>query len=128
MSAAVNGKPHIGFTPATLLRVEGAVLFAGAVLAYASQSGSLLLFVVLFFVPDLSMLGYLANARVGAALYNLVHTTALPALLLAVALAANLPDLILVALIGLAHIGMDRFVGYGLRYSTTSKDTHLQRL
>ena len=128
MPSATTTQPRMGLTPATLLRLEGAVLFAGAVLAYANQGGTLLMFVVLFFAPDLSMLGYLVNARVGAALYNLVHTTALPALLLAVALAANLPGLLLVALIGLAHIGMDRFVGYGLKYATAFKDTHLQRL
>ena len=128
MSAANLVEPRSVLAPATLLRLEGAVLLAGAVLAYASQSGSLLLFIVLLFTPDLSLLGYLVNVRFGAAVYNLFHTTTLGALLIGVALAANLPTLLLIGLIGLAHVGMDRFLGYGLKYSTTSKGSHLQRL
>ena len=31
-------------------------------------------------------------------------------------------------LIWLAHIGMDRAIGYGLKYPTNHKDTHLQRV
>jgi hypothetical protein len=27
-----------------------------------------------------------------------------------------------------AHVGMDRAVGYGLKYPTHFKDTHLQRI
>jgi hypothetical protein len=33
-----------------------------------------------------------------------------------------------VALIWLAHIGADRLLGYGLKYPTTFKDTHLSRV
>ena len=33
-----------------------------------------------------------------------------------------------VALIWLAHIGMDRLLGYGLKYPSAFKDTHLQRV
>ena len=36
--------------------------------------------------------------------------------------------LVQVALIWLAHIGMDRALGYGLKYETAFKDTHLERV
>jgi hypothetical protein len=38
------------------------------------------------------------------------------------------PVVVAVALIWFAHIGMDRTVGYGLKYPTSFKDTHLQRV
>jgi Domain of unknown function (DUF4260) len=74
------------------------------------------------------MLGYLAGPRVGAALYNLVHALPLPVLLGATGLLGDAPWLVVGALIWLAHIGMDRTVGYGLKYPTGAKDTHLGRV
>lgn len=114
--------------PAVLLRLEGVTLFAAAVALYIHLGGSALLFAALLFAPDLTMLGYLAGPTLGARLYNLTHTITIPALLLVFGLTVAMPTLVLVALVGLAHIGMDRFLGYGLKYTTAFKDTHLQRL
>jgi Domain of unknown function (DUF4260) len=58
--------------PPVLLRIEGATLLALSALLYGLNEGSWLLFVLLFLVPDVSMLGYLAGSRVGAASYNFV--------------------------------------------------------
>ena len=49
-----------------LLRLEGLVLFVGAIALYAVGGGNWLLFVVLLLAPDLGMLGYIVNVRVGA--------------------------------------------------------------
>jgi hypothetical protein len=57
-----------------------------------------------------------------------VHTSAAPILLLGVAIVAPLPALEPYALIWLAHIGMDRMLGFGLKYPTRFQDTHLQRV
>lgn len=114
--------------PALLLRLEGLVVLVGSIALYAHQGGDWLPFVVLLLTPDLSMVGYTVNARVGALAYNAAHTYALPALLMALALAAGLPLLVQLALIWFAHIGMDRTVGYGLKYPTDFKDTHLARV
>lgn len=111
-----------------LLRLEGLILFVGAVAAYALLRGSLLLFVVLILAPDLAMLGYLVNVRVGAAVYNLFHIYLLPGLLFALGYALSAPLAMQIALIWLAHIGMDRTVGYGLKYPTEFKDTHMQHI
>jgi uncharacterized protein DUF4260 len=74
------------------------------------------------------MLGYLVNARLGTALYNLVHTTIGPiGLLFVVALLPSSP-LLPFALIWLAHLAFDRMLGYGLKYPTRFKDTHLQHV
>jgi hypothetical protein len=67
--------------PAALLRAEGVALLALSVLLYWINGGSWLLFGVLLLAPDLSMLGYIAGPRVGAAIYNAFHTYAVPAAL-----------------------------------------------
>lgn len=115
-------------SPAFLLRLEGLTLAAGAVAVYAQQGGNWLLFGLLLLAPDLSMLGYLAGPRSGAASYNLVHHEALPAILLAFGWWGHQSLALYVALIWLAHIGLDRLLGYGFKYATEFKDTHLSRV
>lgn len=120
--AAPTGVPRL------LLRLEGAAAFGAALVAYHALGASWLLFAALFLVPDLSMLGYLAGPRPGAIAYNVVHTYLGPALL---ALAGGLLGSAItlqVAAIWAAHIGLDRALGYGLKYRTAFADTHLGRL
>lgn len=111
--------------PLWLLRAEGAAVLAGAVWAYGQTGQGWWIFALLLLAPDLSMLGYLRDARVGAAAYNLAHTYLVPLALLALGWAGALPALVGVALIWVAHIGMDRAVGYGLKYARGFKATHL---
>jgi hypothetical protein len=115
--AAMNPRP--------LLHLEGAAVLAVGVLAYHSTHGSWLLFVLLFLVPDLSMIGYVANVRLGAIAYNAVHTYVGPLVLAAYAFGMGQRILQGVSLIWIAHIGFDRMLGYGLKYPTRFKDTHL---
>ncbi|MCC7450571.1 MAG: DUF4260 domain-containing protein [Anaerolineae bacterium] len=114
--------------PGLLLKLEGIVLFLAAVALYINQQGSALLFALLLFAPDLSMLGYLRNPQVGSVIYNAAHNYAVPGLLIALSLAAGVPLGVQIGLIWLAHIGMDRTMGYGLKYPTAFKDTHMQRV
>ncbi len=114
--------------PPTLVRIEGAVMLALSVLLYALNRDSWLLFVVLFLVPDLSMLGYLGGSWIGAVSYNLFHTYAPPGLLAAFGLLTGSSLLVSVALVWFSHIGFDRMVGFGLKYPTGFFDTHLHRL
>ena len=114
--------------PAALLRVEGVVLLVLSVLLYRVNGGGWLMFGVLLLAPDLSMLGYLAGPRVGAAIYNTFHTYAMPAVVGALGMIFASPLMVAVALIWFAHISMDRTVGYGLKYPTSFKDTHLERV
>jgi hypothetical protein len=115
--------------PRPLLHLEGAALLAlSVVLYFGFAGGHWLLFAALLLAPDLAMLGYLAGPRAGAAAYNLFHTMVLPIALALAGFALGQPPLLQVGLIWLAHIGMDRAIGYGLKYSTAFKDTHLQRV
>lgn len=101
-------------------------MFVSAVVLYAHLGHSWLAFGILFFAPDLSFLGYMADARTGARVYNLVHSYVGP-VLAAVALLWT-GRAILVPLIWIAHIGFDRMLGYGLKLPTGFADTHLGRI
>jgi Domain of unknown function (DUF4260) len=114
--------------PAAMLRIEGATMLVGSVLLYWIVGGNWWLFGLLLLVPDLSAVGYLAGPRVGAVVYNVFHSYPLPAALGIFGMLAGSPLTVSVALVWFAHIGMDRLMGYGLKYPTGFKDTHLQRV
>jgi hypothetical protein len=110
---------------AIMLRLEGAAELAAFVLIYHAIDGSWWLFGGLFLLPDLSMLGYFANRKLGAALYNAGHTYLAPAALALVGWSEGAQWLIGPAVIWAAHIGFDRVIGYGLKYGTAFGATHL---
>lgn len=114
--------------PLVLLRLEGAALLGLAVLAFAHEGASWWLFAILFLAPDLSMLAYLSGPRIGAVGYNMAHTTLGGAGLAAIGLLVQAPLAVALAAIWLAHIGLDRLLGFGLKYETGFADTHLGRL
>ena len=108
-----------------VLRAEGLALAIAATAAYAHAGFSWGLFAALFLAPDLSFAAYRLGPKWGAAVYNLVHSTIAPLALGAAGLALGLPEAEAIALIGLAHIGFDRALGYGLKYSLGFGATHL---
>ena len=114
--------------PSLLLRAEGGIVFASSLLLYADLHASWLLFVVLVLAPDLSILAYKLGVQLGSALYNLIHALVLPLLLIAVSIFYKQFWLLPYGLIWTAHIGVDRLLGYGLKYPTRFQDTHLHRL
>lgn len=112
--------------PPGLLRAEGFMLLAVSLAAY-STLGFHWGYLFLGFLVDLTFVGYLANPRLGAALYNAVHSTVVPLILLATGLLLGQDLAIAVGLIMLGHIGLDRTAGYGLKYPDAFKHTHLSR-
>ena len=111
--------------PRALLRLEGAVALIGATVAYGAIHDSWLVFALLFLAPDLSMFAYVRGARFGSVLYNAVHTYVAPALLAALAVAGVIPNAWPFCLTWVAHIGFDRVMGFGLKYPSAFRDTHL---
>ncbi len=120
--------PALAGLPRLLLRLEGAAVLAGSLVLYFDQGFDWLLLVVLALAPDLAMVGFAAGERVGVAAYDLVHTEVLPVALGIVGFLADRDLAVRLALIWLAHIGADRLLGYGLKYPTAFRDTHLQRV
>jgi hypothetical protein len=110
---------------AVTLRLEGAVALTLAVFAYRATGAGWLMFAILFLAPDLSMIGYLINERVGAWIYNFGHSYLTPSAVALLGIALGTTILWPIALIWAAHIGFDRLVGYGLKYSEAFGATHL---
>lgn len=127
-STLTTGRARRGSLPLVLVRLEGAAILAGAIAVYADAGWSWLAFVGLLLAPDLGMIGYLANPRFGAALYNTIHFYGLPVLLGVIALLTDTSVGLQIAIIWIAHIAGDRALGYGLKYPSGFQDTHLQRL
>ncbi len=112
----------------TLLRLEGLTLFAGMTLLYGVWGGSWWIYAILFLVPDLSFAAYLAGPRVGAIVYNAAHSYMAPVALMTAGFVLASPLVLSIAMIWLAHIGIDRALGYGLKYSAGFGFTHLGRI
>jgi hypothetical protein len=114
--------------PAVLLRLEGLVLFGAALALYVREDYPILLLIALFLAPDLSFLGLAGGYRLAAVAYDAAHTYVGPILLASAALIAEWTLGVELGLIWLAHIGIDRALGYGLRYPDAFNETHLQRI
>ena len=115
-----------------LLQAEGLALLLGGIVAYHWLGNSWWMFAVLFLAPDLSFAGYLLGPRVGAVCYNILHSTIGPFALAAISwwLGPSILTSITasVAAIWFAHVGLDRAIGYGLKYMSGFKDTHLGKM
>lgn len=111
-----------------ILHLEGFFILVLSLYFYWTLDFSWLLFILLLFTPDIAMLGYMAGNRTGAWIYNLFHTYSLPLVLILFSFILSQSLLLAIGLIWLAHIGMDRMVGYGLKYPTGFKETHLNRV
>jgi hypothetical protein len=111
--------------PNLVLRAEGALVLAAATYAYAQMGFSWWIFAVLFFAPDIFMLGYLGGKKLGAIVYNFGHTYLVPAILLCAGWALASPLAMAITFIWIGHIGFDRIMGYGLKYASGFKFTHL---
>lgn len=114
--------------PKLFLHAEGLAVLAAACFVYGKLGSSWGTFALLFLAPDLSMLGYIAGPKPGSWCYNLAHTYLGPALLACILCATGLHHLLFLAVVWTAHLGFDRLLGYGLKYPTHFKDTHLNRV
>ena len=109
----------------TLLRIEEAFLFGLAVYLYSTLKLPWWLFFALLLVPDVSMLGYTVNTRIGAIIYNIFHHRAFSISLFVVGAIANVEVLQLIGVIIFAHTNLDRVFEYGLKYADQFQHTHL---
>ena len=115
-------------SPKTLLRLEGLALGAAAATVYFHADYSWWLFVALLLAPDLTFAAYAGGPRVGAVFYNLAHSMVGPLALGTAGIVGDWKVSVELALIWLTHVGVDRMLGYGLKYPTAFTDTHLQRV
>ncbi|MFG6115765.1 DUF4260 domain-containing protein [Halobacillus sp. MO56] len=111
-----------------LLRIEGFAVLILSLYFYGNSQFSWGLFFILLLSPDISILGYVLSNKIGAILYNLFHTYIVSIGVIFIGLLLSSPTFLAIGLIWSSHIGMDRMIGYGLKYPTEFKDTHLNRV
>lgn len=111
-----------------LLHIEGFMVLLLSIGYYSMNDFNWWLFFLLLFVPDISMIGYMINNSIGATLYNYFHTYTIAFLFIILGLLTHTDIVLSIGIIWTAHIGMDRALGYGLKYSTSFKSTHMQRI
>jgi hypothetical protein len=110
------------------LRLEGAAAFIAGLALYGWLGGPWLVVLPLLLLPDASAIGYLRGPRLGAFTYNIVHNWALGLAVLGIGLATTVVPVAIAGAILIAHVGMDRAAGYGLKLSTSFHDTHMGRI
>ncbi len=111
-----------------LLHLEGFIFFLTSLFFYLQLQGNWLTFILLLFTPDLSMVGYLKDKKLGAVLYNLMHNYISALVLIAGGMLIKNTFIMQLGIILFAHVAIDRALGYGLKYPTNFKDTHLQKV
>lgn len=123
----VTANPGSAAAPRLLLRLEGLAVLILSLALYRETHTGWLWFALFFFSPDVSMLGYLRGPGIGALLYNAAHWYLAPLALAAAAWLAHAPALWPAVFLWTAHIGLDRLLGFGLKYPTAFGHTHLGR-
>ncbi len=83
---------------------------------------------ILFLSPDISFLGYGINTTVGAIVYNIFHHKGIAMLMILLGLVSNQQAFLIIGIVLFGHSSMDRFFGYGLKYSEGFKYTHLGKI
>jgi len=111
-----------------VLRLEGLCVLIAASVAYSKFGLGWGAFALFFLTPDLSFLGYLAGPKVGAVSYNVAHSYIGAVACLIAGFVLPAPTLLSAGIIWFAHIGFDRALGYGLKYSEGFGFTHLGRI
>jgi hypothetical protein len=111
-----------------ILRSEALAALAAGIVIWMANDGSLVWLVPVLLLPDLSAVGYLVNARVGAVTYNIVHNWTIASVALGLGWWLDSSFLVLTGAVLLAHVGLDRVLGYGLKLPSGFQDTHLGRI
>jgi hypothetical protein len=76
-------------------------------------------------LPDVSMIGYAINKKVGAWVYNFAHHQTIAIIIGVCGFYLNSLPLQLAGIVLFGHSAMDRTFGYGLKYEDDFKHTHL---
>ncbi|WP_224996231.1 DUF4260 domain-containing protein [Cesiribacter sp. SM1] len=109
----------------TLIRLEDIVKLLIAFGASIYLGYAWWVFPAWLLAPDLSMLGYLLNTKIGAWTYNIFHHQGLALAFVAAGVVMAVPELQLAGLVLFGHSAMDRALGYGLKYEDSFQHTHL---
>jgi hypothetical protein len=108
-----------------LLKLEEGALFIFCIFLFSKLNFAWWWFPALVFLPDIGMLGYIINTKVGAFTYNLTHHRLVATVVALYAITYGNENWKLIAIILFAHISLDRILGYGLKHNDNFHNTHL---
>ena len=111
-----------------IVRIENGCAFAISFYIYMLLDFPIWLFFVLLLVPDITMIGYVINKEIGAVVYNFGHSLISPLVILLSYFYFSKDYLLMISIIWIAHIFMDRLLGFGLKYGDSFNKTHIQKL
>lgn len=111
-----------------IAKLEGLAVLVASLFLYSILEGNWIMFGILLLTPDISMLGYLHNKITGSITYNLVHNYIFAFVLCGIGVFSEQLLLTQIGVILFAHVGIDRFFGFGLKYPENFKSTHIQKL
>lgn len=111
-----------------IIRIESALFFLISLYLFSLREQSWLIFLLLLFTPDISLIGYLKNKKIGSIVYNLVHNYILAIVLVILGNVTPNDWMITLGIILFAHVSLDRMLGFGLKYPSDFKNTHIQKI
>jgi hypothetical protein len=109
----------------TTLQLEELGLFLFGIYLFNQLDYAWWWFLVLILAPNLSMIGYVFGNKLGAFFYNLFHHRAIAVMIYLAGIYSSNNLIQLMGIILFSHSSMDRMMGYGLKYETGFKFTHL---
>lgn len=107
------------------LKIEELSMFILGIFAFNQLDFSWWWFLVLLLTPDIGMLGYLINSKIGAITYNIFHHKGIAIIIYLLGIYLQNEIVQLTGIILFSHSAFDRVMGYGLKYSDGFKHTHL---
>ncbi len=110
------------------LKIEEIGMFLLSVYLFSTLNFNWWWYLALFFVPDISFLGYVVNSKIGAITYNIFHHKAIAIVFYLAGIYSNNQVLQLVGIILFGHSSFDRVLGYGLKYNDNFNHTHLGKI
>lgn len=112
----------------SILKLEELFQFILGIYLFSTLSYAWWWFLALILLPDIGMLGYLINTKIGAITYNIFHHKGLAIVIFLVGIYFEIEVVQLTGIILFSHASLDRIFGYGLKYADHFKNTHLGSL
>ena len=97
-------------------------------LSIHNLSISIWIWLLLFFFPDISMLGYLVSTKVGAGTYNIFFFFLVAIVCMGIGYFMKVEVVLAIGILLFAHASFDRIWGYGLKHFSSFNETHLGKI
>lgn len=112
----------------SILRLEGLAIFVASSYVYSFVGAGWIYFLVMFLTPDISLLVFMRDKSLGSKIYNFIHNYASAFLCIFLGVILGNVFISSYGIVVTAHTGLDRFLGFGLKYPENPKKSHIQRV